>query len=98
MLPADVVEGDPKKLKRPQGKVSQLPLNSMLGSISRQANIFFQSKNGNPPTVNNEKPNKKLRSGIEEQADNATANNSVPAGNNEENLPSAPPVAEPLSS
>ncbi|KAM3586085.1 polynucleotide adenylyltransferase [Umbelopsis sp. WA50703] len=76
MLPADVVEGDPKKLKRPQGK----------------------SKTGNPPAVNNEKPNKKMRSGTEEQVDNATATHAMPAGNNEENMPAGPPTAEPLSS
>ncbi|KAG2182934.1 hypothetical protein INT44_005915 [Umbelopsis vinacea] len=75
MLPADVVEGDPKKLKRPQSK----------------------NKTGNPPAVNVEKPNKKMRSGTEEQADNAGMNNPVATGNGEESIATAPPAAEPVS-
>ncbi|GAB5592210.1 polynucleotide adenylyltransferase [Umbelopsis nana] len=76
MLPADVVEGDPKKLKRPQTK----------------------NKTGNPPAVNVEKPNKKMRSGTDELADNSVTNNTVTSGNSDESMVPGPPATEPLSS
>jgi hypothetical protein len=100
MLPADVVEGDPKKLKRPQSKVSQVfeSINYSF-TISKLLNAcsFEKNKTGNPPAVNPEKPNKKMRSGTDEQADNPGTNVPSATGNGEESITTGPPAAEPVS-